>query len=69
MLSRKHYQQIAGIVSNAVRICEEIDDRETVAFIRDQVAYPLASLFEDDNPNFDVDKFLYGCYLRLEANK
>lgn len=68
MLSRKYYQQVAGVVSNAVRICEEVDDRETVAFIRDQVAYPLASLFEEDNPNFDVDRFLFACNLNQEAN-
>lgn len=68
MLSRKHYQQIAGVVSNAVRICAEIDDRETVAFIRDQVAYPLASLFEEDNPNFDVDRFLYACDFNQEVH-
>ena len=67
MLSRKYYQPIAGIVSNAIRICEEIDDRETVAFIRDQVAYPLASLFEDDNPNFDVDRFLAACDVKVEV--
>lgn len=67
MLSRKYYQQVAGLVSNAVRICDEIDDRETIAFIRDQVAYPLASLFEDDNPNFDVDRFLAACEVKAEV--
>ncbi len=67
MLTRTHYQQVAGIVSNAVRICEEVDDRETISFIRDQVVYPLVSMFEEDNPDFDVDRFLYACNLNQEV--
>lgn len=61
MLSRKYYQQIADVVANAAMICQEVDDAETYSFIRDQVAYPLADIFGDDNPNFDTSRFIAAC--------
>lgn len=67
MLSRKYYQQFAGIVRSAVLICEEVDDRPTISFIRDQVVYPLSEVFEQDNPYFDTDKFFVACGFGKEA--
>lgn len=65
MLSRKHYQSIAGIMSNArvwTRFSEE--DRRLML---DFVAGKLADYFLKDNPRFDRDRFVAACNGRKEG--
>jgi hypothetical protein len=61
MLSRKHYQEVAEVLATAIRVCEEAGDEETVIFIANQIAAPLADWFEQDNPRFDAVRFTKAC--------
>lgn len=63
MLSRKHYQEVAGVLADAVQLCVGAGDQETVTFIASQIADPLADWFKQDNPRFDSARFTKACGL------
>ena len=50
MLTRKHFKEIASILS-------EINDAET----RHQISLRFAQYFKDNNPRFDIQKFIVAC--------
>ena len=50
MFTRKHFKEIASILS-------EINDVET----RHQVSLRFAQYFKDNNPRFDIQKFIVAC--------
>lgn len=67
MLSKKYYNQIAEIIKTNRQA--EIDTftenpnshLPDVLQVLENVADDFASLFMDDNPNFDRDRFLKAC--------
>ena len=50
MFTRKHFKEIASILS-------EINDAET----RHQISLRFAQYFKDNNPRFDIQKFIVAC--------
>ena len=58
MLTRKDYEVIARIIKGMVTIMGRIDKNNLVE--------SLSDYFEEDNPNFDRDKFFKACYGKKE---
>ena len=50
MFTRKHFKEIASILS-------EINDTET----RHQVSLRFAQYFKNNNPRFDIQRFIVAC--------
>lgn len=54
MLSRKHY----------IRIAEIIKSEKEKGLMMNELIEDLAKYFEEENPNFDKNKFIQACYLK-----
>ena len=61
MLTRTHYIKIADVINDAVNICHQAGDIETIQFIHERIVNELGDVFELDNPNFDYKRFVSAC--------
>lgn len=57
-LSRKYYVLIAEEINEMVKLKE---GQQSALFTLDQLMNNLATRFEEDNANFDYNKFLQAC--------
>jgi len=57
-LSRKYYVLIAEEINEMVKLKE---GQQSALFTLDQLMNNLATRFEEDNANFDYNKFLRAC--------
>ena len=57
-LSRKYYVLIAEEINEMVKLKE---GQQSALFTLNQLMNNLATRFEEDNANFDYDKFLQAC--------
>lgn len=53
MFTRKHYEKVVKVINRTI----PYDD----ATVRHNTIQEFADMFEDDNPNFDRDRFLKAC--------
>lgn len=63
-MSRKHYEEIAKVISRAVRSARELSPEAgsgAAVTTAENIAIDLAVVFEGDNPNFDPSRFLRVC--------
>ena len=63
MLSKKHYEAIAGIV-NGLPIAQPTYPRDPAILLRSyrhELVEHLAAYFSDDNPRFDRERFITAC--------
>lgn len=59
-LSKKYYIQIAKIIA-FYRSSKQSDGQENAEHLRGLIAVALANYFQDDNGNFNKEKFLIAC--------
>ncbi len=60
-MTRKNYQEVAGIIASALEICRSCGDHETVTFIVNEIVSPLSEMFYSDNWQFDYKRFETAC--------
>jgi hypothetical protein len=57
MMTRKHFEAIAGIISSHMGRMLQLKDCRAVPMVE-----ALADYMQTENPNFDRSKFLVACY-------
>lgn len=68
MLSRKHYNALAQLISDNLI---EFNSDQGLLILKDQFKYRLLEYLKSDNRNFDKDRFIQASQLenRLEENE
>ena len=59
-MTRKDYIKIAELIS-------DIADTKTMAIEGGTLVVKLATIFQEDNPNFNRDKFFDACMVNVEG--
>ena len=59
-MTRKDYIKIAELIS-------DIADTKTMAIEGGTLVVKLATIFQEDNPNFNRDKFFEACMVNVEG--
>lgn len=63
-MSRKHYIQFAEFIKNYG--ADRVEHDKTVnSIVRKDMAYMVAQIAKQDNPNFDRNRFFYACGVEL----
>ena len=61
MLTKKHFEAIAKIINQSRRL-ENLPDSEYID--TDRIVELTANYFENENPNFNRDRYYKACYKR-----
>ena len=59
MMTRKDYVEVAKIINNYFNDADQHDG--LTANVNDYLIDPFIKLFENDNPNFNAEKFWEAC--------
>lgn len=60
MFARRHYEAIADILGEHIRVANNVGDFATVSAC-EEIADDMASLFARDNDRFNRDRFYKAC--------
>ena len=55
MFTKRHYKAIAKMIDQSTLVGSEY-------IVKPQLIYTLCEFFQQDNPNFDVHKFMVACH-------